>query len=163
VRAGPSCPVCHGAAGKNRLTLRAIGERKSYGIPLVAGVAVTSYEQVKLDTLCSGCTGRVFRGRWLAWLVALLPPLVIFGIAAATTNALVYVAALIASVLAFRGLFYSWADDTLWGAKLVQDLGLPSGKYHIPASVSHVLVRALVVPVVLLLCIGLLVNLLNHR
>lgn len=152
MRDGPvaagGCPLCGGARGDGQLKIRKIGETTTYGIPLVAGVSVTKYQQGVIDGICSSCGWRVFRGRWLAWLLSFVPAAVAAVVAAKTDSGVFIGAALLLALFAFLGAFYSFVDGWVWGNGVVRRLGASAGDYKFPATIGHVLMRTVVVPFV---------------
>ena len=140
------CPSCGGPRGWGQQIIRAVGETKTHGIPLIASVSVTAYHQGLLTGLCSACDWALFRKRWLAWTLGWVPVMALFGAASAFESALLAALGGIALILLLRGIFYNWLDDLVWGQALVHRLGMPEGRYHIPASIGHVLGRGLLGP-----------------
>jgi hypothetical protein len=128
------------------MTVRRIGATKSYGVPLVAGVSVTSYQRGVLERVCSSCGFTIELKRAAALVVSLVPAAIAFGIAGAKGSALAGGLGLVLAILAFRGLFYSWVDGLIWGKDVVRRAGLPPGDYQFPAGILSVLFRGVALP-----------------
>ncbi|MFT3707943.1 MAG: hypothetical protein QM817_09830 [Archangium sp.] len=128
--------------------MRQIGETQRYGVPLVLTVSYTPYQDGAFSGLCDRCGSRIERGRWMAWVLALLPMIVAFIVGGVLDKGALGLVGLVLGVLAMRGVFYSWIDGMVWGQGVINQLGLPPGeKYTLPASVLSVLMRALIGPI----------------
>lgn len=99
------CPSFNGPGGSNVLVVRNIGNTTTYGMPLVASVSVTHYQQGKLMGLCSGCDRRVFRDRLLSWSARLGPVALVLGAAAATSNAFLGIIGGVGLIAVYSGIF----------------------------------------------------------
>jgi hypothetical protein len=152
--ASAGCPLCGGARGTGRIKARRIGETREYGIPIVAAVSVTAYEEGNVGGVCASCDLGLFWKQTGAWIVAGLPVAILFVIAGALSHPLLWLFTFVVTVLFLRSIFQTWTDGMMWGDLTVQKLGLPPG-YYVPVGLGQVLFRGLVVP--MLSAIGLLV------
>src|SRR5690242_5221032 len=105
--ASARCPVCRGPGGADRMTIRRVGSTTTYGVPLVASVSVTNYQQGVLSGICPKCTWWVTKNRVVSWLLRLVPAGVVLGLAAAKENALLGMIGGVLLMLVYFGVFYS--------------------------------------------------------
>ena len=122
---------------------------------MLAAVSFTRYQEGVLDGVCSPCGWRVFRGRWLAWVLALVPAAGAAVVAATSGSGFFIAAALLLALLAFIGAFYSFVDGLVWGGDVLRRLGASSGDYKFPATLGHVVMKTMVVPFVLVLALAI--------
>lgn len=146
--ASGACPVCHGLAGPGQLLARRIGESKTWGIPLIAGVKVTEFEQGRFHGVCGACMQRLFWKQLAAWCLAWTPVAVVVIIAAVSKSELVAAGAGVAAIFMLTRIFHTWADGLVWGESLVASLGLPPG-FYVPVGIGQVLARGLGLPAAL--------------